>query len=281
MPTCARRRADAAPPLPRRLAFEELHGRRHHEAARAGQAPARRSGRAPSSTACIRRVAATSRSCCRTAPAWSATAPMPASGPTAARSSTHAELARRPRRRRRSIEAEHALQVLEPRLRAASAWSIEAVTGEPYADWIAREIVAAAGLGRPRRMRRCRRGTPFARGHSATAAARQPRGHPRRQPDPRARCRDRLRQHRRRPRALLRQLCARRAQRSVLVAGEPARDDAPAVARPPCQRRALVRPRHHERAARRLGLVRPFRRLPGLHHAHRAASRSRTSRSRC
>ena len=45
-----RRRPDAAPPLPRRLAFEELHRGRHHAAARAGQAQARRQRR----TVCCR-----------------------------------------------------------------------------------------------------------------------------------------------------------------------------------------------------------------------------------
>jgi D-alanyl-D-alanine carboxypeptidase len=44
---------------------------------------------------------------------------------------------------------------------------IEAVTGEPYATWMDREIVAAAGLTATTPDCTLRRGTPFARGHSA------------------------------------------------------------------------------------------------------------------
>jgi D-alanyl-D-alanine carboxypeptidase len=45
--------------------------------------------------------------------------------------------------------------------------AIEAITGEPYADWIAREIVAAAGLAETAPDAPIAAGTPFARGHSA------------------------------------------------------------------------------------------------------------------
>lgn len=45
--------------------------------------------------------------------------------------------------------------------------AIEAVTGEPYASWMAREVVAAAGLTATTPDWTLRRGTPFARGHSA------------------------------------------------------------------------------------------------------------------
>ena len=54
-----RREAHPAPPLPDRLALEELYLGRHHEAARAAQAPARRSGRPICRAACIRSVAET------------------------------------------------------------------------------------------------------------------------------------------------------------------------------------------------------------------------------
>ncbi len=43
---------------------------------------------------------------------------------------------------------------------------IEAVTGEPYAGWIQREIVAAAGLEETRPDMPLAEGTPFARGHT-------------------------------------------------------------------------------------------------------------------
>jgi CubicO group peptidase (beta-lactamase class C family) len=44
---------------------------------------------------------------------------------------------------------------------------IESVTGEPYATWIGREIVAAAGLRHTLADAPLKRGTPFARGHTA------------------------------------------------------------------------------------------------------------------
>jgi CubicO group peptidase (beta-lactamase class C family) len=43
---------------------------------------------------------------------------------------------------------------------------IEAITGEPYRDWIAREIVAAAGLRETAPDMPLAKGTPFARGHT-------------------------------------------------------------------------------------------------------------------
>lgn len=46
--------------------------------------------------------------------------------------------------------------------------AIEAVTGEPYRDWIAREIVAASGLEETLPDVPLARGSPLARGHSAT-----------------------------------------------------------------------------------------------------------------
>src|SRR5204862_807144 len=44
---------------------------------------------------------------------------------------------------------------------------IEAVTGEPYATWIEREIVGAAGLGETTADMPLRDGTPLACGHGA------------------------------------------------------------------------------------------------------------------
>lgn len=44
---------------------------------------------------------------------------------------------------------------------------IESVTGEPYARWIEREVVAAAGLRETKADPPLKRGTPFARGHTA------------------------------------------------------------------------------------------------------------------
>jgi CubicO group peptidase (beta-lactamase class C family) len=43
---------------------------------------------------------------------------------------------------------------------------IEAITGEPYRTWIAREVIDAAGLTETTPDMPLRRGTPFARGHS-------------------------------------------------------------------------------------------------------------------
>ena len=43
---------------------------------------------------------------------------------------------------------------------------IKAITGEPYAKWIKREIVDAAGLGETTPDMPLKRGTPFARGHT-------------------------------------------------------------------------------------------------------------------
>ncbi|MES2990280.1 MAG: serine hydrolase domain-containing protein [Pseudomonadota bacterium] len=50
---------------------------------------------------------------------------------------------------------------------ALAGLAIEAITGEPYADWIAREIVAAAGLRETTPDAPIDAGVPFARGHSA------------------------------------------------------------------------------------------------------------------
>jgi CubicO group peptidase (beta-lactamase class C family) len=44
---------------------------------------------------------------------------------------------------------------------------IASVTGEPYADWIAREVLAAIGLAETTPDMPLKRGTPFARGHTA------------------------------------------------------------------------------------------------------------------
>jgi len=52
--------------------------------------------------------------------------------------------------------------------------AIEAVTGEPYRDWIAREIVAPAGLKETIPDMPLPRGTPFARGHTGRMLAGKP-----------------------------------------------------------------------------------------------------------
>ena len=114
--------------------------------------------------------------------------------------------------------------------------AIEAMTGERYAEWIAREIVAARGLAEtladvPLDARAAVRARP-----QRQAAARPPRRHPGREPDPRAGGGDRLRQHRGRPGALLRAAWRRSAKSERPVGGEPARDDAPPVARRADQR---------------------------------------------
>ena len=43
---------------------------------------------------------------------------------------------------------------------------VASITGEPYATWIAREVVAAAGLAETTPDMPLKRGTPFARGHT-------------------------------------------------------------------------------------------------------------------
>jgi D-alanyl-D-alanine carboxypeptidase len=45
--------------------------------------------------------------------------------------------------------------------------AIEAITGEPYRDWIAREVIAASGLDETQPDAPIPRGTPLAHGHSA------------------------------------------------------------------------------------------------------------------
>ena len=206
------RSADAAPPLPRRLAFQELHRRRHPEAARAGPAAARRSGRPAMSTACIRRSPRRRCSSCRTAPASSATArcrPIgrPPAVPRAAE--LRADLADAARRSRPTRASNTPISASP-----CSAWSIEAVTGEPYADWIKREVVDAAGLARDPpdmplpRGRRLRAAT--AAGCCSAAASSIPGD----QLDPRAGAGRRLRQHRRRSGAASSTSCRRRRRRA-------------------------------------------------------------------
>jgi D-alanyl-D-alanine carboxypeptidase len=52
--------------------------------------------------------------------------------------------------------------------------AIEAVTGEPYREWIAREILAPAGLEETTPDMPLARGTPFARGHTGKMLAGRP-----------------------------------------------------------------------------------------------------------
>ena len=83
------------------------------------------------------------------------------------------------------------------------------------------------------------------------------------------------RQHRPRPGAVLRSALAEGRQKRALRR-KPARDGPPAVAQPAFEPRALLRSRHHQRQLGRLGVVRPFRRLAGLHHAHLRDPRARS-----
>ena len=69
-------------------------------------------------------------------------------------------------RRRAGDRTELALQVFEP-CYGLVGLAIEAITGEPYNDWIAREIVAASGLRETAPDAPIAARTPFARGHSA------------------------------------------------------------------------------------------------------------------
>ena len=156
------------------------------------------------STACTRRSPRRRwRSCSRTARAWCATAPMRGQWadrrPFLDEAALRADLADGP-----TIEANTRFKYSNHGF-GCSGLAIEAITGERYADWIAREIVAASGL------HETPADAPTAARHAVRARPQRelPLGSrlaiPRRQPDPRARCGDRLRQHRRRPGALLRQ----------------------------------------------------------------------------
>ena len=94
---------------------------------------------------------------------------------------------------------------------------IEAITGEPYRAWITREIIDAAGLTETdARHAAAARHAVRARPQRAHPA-RPPRRHSGRQSDPRDRAGRRIRQHRRRHRALLRAAVAERTP-SVLSA---------------------------------------------------------------
>ena len=140
---------------------------------------------------------------------------------------------------------------------------IEAITGEPY-----------RGLDRARDRRRRRfardhadmplaKGIPFARGHTPSHSRRPAPCHSRRQCDPRHDAGRRLRQHRGRRGPLLRATGAEcEAQRALRR--QPPGDDPKTLAQSACQPGGILRSWHHERLARRLGLVRPYRRIPGL-----------------
>ena len=136
------RRPDAAPPLPCGLTLQELHRRRHHEAARAGQAAARRSRRPP------RQAAASGRG------PGDASAQLLSHSAGLIRDGTDAGQwqDRRPFLNARELTAAlRAAPVLDANNRfkysnhgyGLAGLVIEAVTGEPYADWIKRAIIDA------------------------------------------------------------------------------------------------------------------------------------------
>ena len=177
--------------------------------------------------------------------------------------------------------AQHALQIFQPRLRAArpdhrgdhrraltpNGSSARSSTPAGLNETAARHAAAARHAVR-------------ARPHGPHPA-RPPRSSSRATTRPtRSMPAGRLRQHGRRHRALFRAALAERAQQRA-VGREPARDDAPPVAQSAHEPRALLRPRHDQRHVQRLGLVRPFGRPAGLHLAHLRLSRSRSSPSRC
>ncbi|MGY3074244.1 CubicO group peptidase (beta-lactamase class C family) [Bradyrhizobium sp. LM6.10] len=142
---------------------------------------------------------------------------------------------------------------------------IEAVTNEPYPVWIKREIIEAAGLRETEPDAPLPKSAAFARGHTRKLPIRRAMCNPRRQSRARHGIGRRLRRDRRRYGPLLR---AARAQceKERAIGREPPRDDAKPLARA-AELRRLLRPRRQRRQDRRLGLVRPWRRLSGLHLA--------------
>ncbi len=140
--------------------------------------------------------------------------------------------------------------------------AIEAITGEPYRDWIAREIVDACGL------RETSPDMPLAKPVPSTKAVPFARGHTPRRPLGRrlvipgdnpahaiasaagfvSTAADVAR--------FFAQL-APNAKRSVLSAAQPPGDDPKTLAQSGFKPGRLLRPGHHERQHRRLGLVRP------------------------
>ena len=151
---------------------------------------------------------------------------------------------------------------------------IEAITGESYRDWIRREIVAAAGLKETEPDMPIAADAPMARGHGGETAARAATCHSRRQPDACAGGGHRLCQHGGGSGALF-QSARSGSEAEHAVGRQPARDDPAAVARCLFQRRAPLRPRHHVRQDRRFRMVRPWRRVPGLHQPDRGRAATR------
>ena len=123
---------------------------------------------------------------------------------------------------------------------------IEAITGDPYAAWIRREIVDAAGLEETVPDMPLDDGVPFARGHTGRLVVGRRLDDSRRLHDQCAGAGGRLPQHRSRSCPLLRAVVARRAQERP-VAGQSARDGAKAMARSSFRPRALLWPRHDQR----------------------------------
>ena len=265
-----RRKADPSPPLSRRLPFQVVHRRGRHETARAGPAETGR---------CRRPVCSGASPRCRRGYDQPAIVPHTAGifrdgdrqrllgGPRAVRQ--RGEPAQGPGAapgHRRQFAA----QIFQSRLRAG--W-----TGDPGRHRRALRRLGAAGD--------CGEGGP-ARNHAGCAAAGQgeagarareqdpawpPPGLSRRSADPRAGLGDGVRQHRRRPRQILRPT-GFNAPASVLSAASRREMSLPAMARPVRPGRAQLWAGNHQRDARWLGLVRPQRRLPGISDPHRGGS---------
>ena len=143
---------------------------------------------------------------------------------------------------------------------------IEAITKEPYRVWIEREIVDAAGLRETKPDMPIAKGIPVrARPYASASRGPAPR-HSRRQPGQRNHAGRGLRQHGGGRGPLLRATGAEcEAQRAFRR--QPPRDDPETLAQSACEPGRVLRPRNHERHDGRLGLVRPYRRIPGLYLA--------------
>ena len=156
---------DSAPSLSRRLALEELHRCRNHEAARGG----------PYYGLTIRSDSL-SRVCTRWSPKWTLGQLLSHS---AGLIRDGADAGQWQDRRPFASEAELKAALAEPPVIDGSTrfkysnhgfgllgMVIEQVTGEPYRDWIRREIVRASKLEETEPDGPVLRGTPVARGHS-------------------------------------------------------------------------------------------------------------------
>ena len=144
---------------------------------------------------------------------------------------------------------------------------IKAITGEPYARWIKREIVDAAGLKETTPDMPLKRGTPFARGHTGRILLGRrlviPGDNPCHAIDAAggfvSTAADIAR--------YFAQLSPN-ARSSVLSAASRREMTRRHWRNPHTQPRAVLRARHDQRHVLRLGLVRAFGRPAGLHLAH-------------